>query len=73
MKEKVKINFIGFNIECENPSMRTVVIVAMALIFLAIVIILQTSFRLAVYEPNKKHLKKFEEIRKIATFTMFKY
>ncbi|HET6242982.1 MAG TPA: hypothetical protein VFF35_00515 [Bacteroidia bacterium] len=40
MKEKVKINFIGFNIECENPSMRTVVIVAMALIFLAIVIIL---------------------------------
>lgn len=35
-KEKLKINFLGFNIETENPSKTTVVIVAMVLLFLAV-------------------------------------
>lgn len=39
-KEKMKINFLGFNIECENPSKITVAIVAMVLIFLTVIIIL---------------------------------
>lgn len=38
-KEKMKISFLGFNIECENPSKITVAIVAMVLIFLAVIII----------------------------------
>lgn len=36
-KEKLKINFLGFNIEAENPSKKTVVIVGMVLLFLAVI------------------------------------
>ena len=36
-KEKLKIKFLGFNIEAENPSTITVVIVGMVLLFLALI------------------------------------
>jgi hypothetical protein len=40
-KEKLKINFLGFNIETENPGTKTVVIVAMVLLFLVVIVSLK--------------------------------
>lgn len=36
-KEKLKINFLGFNIECENPSLISFAIIAIVLLFLIFV------------------------------------
>lgn len=39
-KEKLKINFMGFNIEVENPTKTTVVIVGMVLLFLTVMVLM---------------------------------
>ena len=38
IQEQMKINFSGFGIECVNPNKTTVIIVAMVLVFFAVII-----------------------------------
>jgi hypothetical protein len=37
--EKLKINYKAFKLEAENPSNKTLIIVAMVLVFLAVIIL----------------------------------
>jgi hypothetical protein len=39
-KEKLKISFLGFNIEAEEPSKKTVTIVGMVLLFLFLIAVM---------------------------------